>query len=306
MIIMRKLQLQTPHFIDYLKHFSRWLRIIGMNHISVYSFPAHIRELLHFCENIGIYDIELLTPTILRQYFHYLSTRSHQFSGGSLSKASLNKHLQAIKKFSSFLWKTQRLRLTVTIKPQVITDAKKTIILSPNEIACLYDACEHDSLLEFRDKIMLDLYYGCGLRRSEGIKVLITDVDLTNRSIYVRHGKNYTQRYIPLTQSICARLSHYIFKIRPQLLKSDSIPHLLITKFGFPLGPHAAYDRLKTLQFKSDCESIKIKEFGLHTLRHSIATHLLHKGLPLKQIAQFLGHKSLESTQIYTKLIHEL
>jgi len=116
----------------------------------------------------------------------------------------------------------------------------------------------------------------------------------------VRKGKNYKERYVPMTEAIKADLENYIYQAREQLqsFKETKNEALFISLKGTRLCGNSLLDRLKKLVKEAKIQ----KEIGLHTLRHSIATHLLQSGLSLEEVSQFLGHSSLESTQIYTHL----
>jgi len=152
----------------------------------------------------------------------------------------------------------------------------------------------------------LSLYYGCGLRRSEGVSVNIEDIDLDNRTLLVRQAKGYQQRYVPFTEKVADHFEEYLHYGRLQLDR-DKEPHaFLLSLTGNRLSGQGAYEVLKRLGKVCGHDKLRGKEPGLHSLRHSIATHLLSSGLPMHQIAEFLGHQSLESTQIYTHLTHEL
>jgi integrase/recombinase XerD len=117
----------------------------------------------------------------------------------------------------------------------------------------------------------------------------------------VRKGKNYKERYVPVNEMTLQHIKDYLEHSRPFLQVKDKIPALFISDKGYRAEGQSLLNRIRKL--------IKVaridKEIGLHTLRHSIATHLLQSGMKLKHIAKFLGHSSLEATQIYTHIIHE-
>ena len=144
---------------------------------------------------------------------------------------------------------------------------------------------------------MLSIYYGCGLRKSEGINLEVNDILFERKLVHVKKSKNNQERYVPITASNLKYVEQYIYNARSLLLNEDiTEDSLFINEKGRALTGQTLYLRLKQL-----CEKAKInKQIGLHTLRHSIATHLLQAGIELEQIALFLGHRSLESTQIYT------
>ncbi|MEM6644519.1 MAG: tyrosine-type recombinase/integrase [Bacteroidota bacterium] len=98
-------------------------------------------------------------------------------------------------------------------------------------------------------------------------------------------------------------LQEWVYDYRPQLVSDSRSGSLFIGRVGNPMKGSSLYARLKMLQLSTESLELQQKELGLHTLRHSIATHLLANGMELQKIQRFLGHSSLESTQIYTHLV---
>ena len=147
---------------------------------------------------------------------------------------------------------------------------------------------------------MLAVHYGCGLRRTEGINLDVNDLLQGKNLLFVRKGKNYKERYVPMTEAVKEDIRNYIEYSRPLLIKYPTHALFLNMK-GVRISSNTMAVRLQQLKEKAGID----KEAGLHTLRHSIATHLLQSGMKLAQIKQFLGHSSLESTQIYTHIAHE-
>ena len=161
----------------------------------------------------------------------------------------------------------------------------------------LYESCSSNAY-GLRDRAMLAVFYGCGLRRNEGVHLNLDDVLADRKLLYVRKGKGHKERYVPMGASVRQDLGIYIERARPLLIASLDEKALFVNQKGNRLegGGHAK--RLESLCHKAEIE----KKCSLHTLRHSIATHLLANGLPLRQVGEFLGHATLEATQIYTHL----
>jgi integrase/recombinase XerD len=149
---------------------------------------------------------------------------------------------------------------------------------------------------------MIAIFYGCGLRRNEGVQLNLSDINFDKSVLHVRKAKNYKERFVPISKTNLKYLTEYIYDHRPQLSMS-SIDALFLGRSGFRMQGQSLMARLKSLQQKTEDLTLLEKEIGLHTLRHSIATHFLQAGMKLESISRFLGHGSLESTQIYTHLI---
>ena len=159
--------------------------------------------------------------------------------------------------------------------------------------------------MQARDRAMLAVYYSCGLRRNEGVHLHTDDINLDARIMHVKKGKNYKERFVPFGKATCQHLQYYIYDHRPAFATDKKEGRLFLSVGGRPINGATLLLRLQRLQQLTEDTTLQQKTAGLHTLRHSIATHLLQAGMSLEKIAQFLGHSSLESTQIYTHLIHE-
>lgn len=309
---MKKLLLNNPAFEYLEKGFTEWLDILGYSEMSVYNMPHIIREFLHELEKKQITKICDLNQTHIRSYYRYINNRSNQRRGGGLSNNYLNKHLQAIEKFLEYLnHKGGKDVPTIGIRQEKLNRAAVTV-LSTDEVKLLFKATHRETAytkqeaLNGRDRAMLVLYYSCGLRRNEGVHITINDINFDNRLLHVRKGKNYKERFVPFNKTNAGYLQEYVYDHRPVLTRDKREGALFISVTGKPMISGTLYSRLKLLQVLSDDLGLQQKTIGLHTLRHSIATHLLQAGMSLEKIARFLGHSSLDSTQIYTHLANQL
>ena len=175
------------------------------------------------------------------------------------------------------------------------------VVLTVEEVKQLYHAID-ETPFGIRDRAMLAVYYGCGLRKSEGINLELSDVLFDRKLLYVRKAKNNHERYVPITTANIKAIEQYVYNARPLLIGEQSNETaLFISERGRRSDRHTLYLRVKRLVEKAGIT----KDIGMHTLRHSIATHLLSAGMELENIALFLGHKSLDSTQIYTQILNE-
>ncbi|MBU0766136.1 MAG: tyrosine-type recombinase/integrase, partial [Bacteroidetes bacterium] len=180
------------------------------------------------------------------------------------------------------------------------------VVLSQAEIGLLYKACD-DTHIGIRDRAMLAVYYGCGLRKSEGLYLELPDVLFERRLLYVRKTKNNYERYVPMSRGVMTDIENYIYGSRPLLIaRTNNENTLFISERGGRMNPESMVKRLQAIREKTGCPDLQQKSFGLHALRHSIATHLLQKGMDIENIAIFLGHRTLDSTQRYTHLVNEL
>lgn len=152
---------------------------------------------------------------------------------------------------------------------------------------------------------MLVILYSCGLRRNEAVNLEVSDILFDAGRVFVRKGKNYKERYVPINKYSLRILEEYLYESRPAYLQHTT-ESLLLSRFGTPLKGGSMAIRLNHLIALTGDELLQQKNITPHSLRHSIATHLLQQGMQIEDIRQFLGHSSLKSTQVYTHLIESI
>ncbi len=306
---MKKLVLNNQHFEFIEKSFGEWLDILGYSHHTIYNLPNHVRELLHYLEQNGIRHIKQLEVNQIREFYQQLKCRSNQRHSGGLSNSYLNKHLQALYKFADYLRQSGKILLPALCIDWEADDSEEIIVLTPDEIKLLYKATENYNVgtelepFNSRDRAMIGIFYGCGLRRNEGYHLNIPDINFDRRILRVRKGKNYKERLVPFNKANANYLQEYLYDWRPLIVKDKRDDAFFISQRGTRMNAQSMAMRLKILQQRTDDIKLQEKNVRLHVLRHSIATHLLQNGMELEKIARFLGHSSLESTQIYTHLV---
>ena len=315
---MKNLNLENASFRYIEKSFREWLDILGYSEVTVYNLPNMVRELLHYMEEQRLNNIKDLTVQTIEEYYQKLKERSNQRKDGALSNGHLNKHIQALRKFAEYLRTVGRVQIG-TPKLENETAVQKVTWLTTEEIKELfkgsykeeaqggkhiYNFIEKQEAFRSRDRALLAIFYGCGLRRNEGVNIDIGDINFDRKVLHVRKGKNYKERLVPISKTSLKHLQEYIYDHMSTLIKEKS-EALFLSTYGTRMQGQSLNLRLRYLAAKTESPEIMDKQIGLHTLRHSIATHLLHAGMKLESISRFLGHSSLESTQIYTHLSTE-
>jgi integrase/recombinase XerD len=289
----------NPLYIRLQAGFSQWLRILNFEPTSPRDMPKMLTEFLVYLEALDCNHPHDIHESHLKGYLDHLHEKPSKTKEGAISLNYIRKHLQVIRKFSRYLTESGQGSFTVRLRIKGKSTNIKCI-LTQAEVSSLYDAVKENAL-GMRDKAILALYYGCGLRKNEGVNVNVRDVLLDKDLVYVRKGKGYKERYVPLAGAGKTDLENYILYARPHLAGDSKDDALLLSVNGTRLTGFTAYERVQKLRRTAGIR----KQAGLHTLRHSIASHLLHSGMKLEQIQRFLGHSSMESTQIYTHLQHE-
>lgn len=309
---MKKLVLKNQSFIYIEKSFREWLDILGYAETTVYNLPNHIRELFHYLEQNNINHIKQIDNQIISDYYNSLKTRGNERQGGGLSNAYLNKHLQALYKFTDYLRQSGRMTLPMLTIDWESNDVTEIETLTQEEIKLLYKSTygynENTKLEPFnaRDRAILTVFYGCGLRRNEGYHLNLSDVYWDKGILHVKKGKGYKERFVPLNKTNLKYLEQYVYDWRPIIIKDKTEDAFFISQKGRRMESQSMAIRLKLLQQRTNDIRLQQKNIRLHVLRHSIATHLLGNGMSLEKISKFLGHSSLESTQIYTHLVESL
>ena len=282
------------------KSFEKWLKTLGYAESTVYLSVRYVNDFFFYLKSLDIETLEQIQPAALNSYHKHLQTRPQKKQSGGLSNNYITSNINALKRFTKYLQETGRPSFEIPIKTKPDKETDKSI-LTREEIKALYKACSND-VYGIRDKAILSIYYGCGLRRSEGANLDVKDVLLKEKLVYVRTGKGYKERYVPMTEAVKEDLENYLYQAREHLLNGLYTNHqaFFISYRATRMSGNALLTRLHYLTDKAQIN----KPVGLHTLRHTIATHLLQSGLTLEEVSRFLGHSSLESTQIYTHIIN--
>jgi len=317
---MKQLQLQSASFIYLENSFKEWLSLIGYAQATVDSLPVHVREFFHYLEERGIREIPIIESRHVQGFVIYLENRRSHTTGTALSSNSINKIITALNAFIKYINSTGKHFLDVSpLRPE--QDTEEPEVLTREEVLRLYDASfqtgKIDKAIGQRDRAMLAIFYGCGLRKDEGTRLNVTDIDFIKAQLLVRKGKGNKQRYVPIARKALEDIRAYLEEGRAWFFDQHATGHWHNEQYGRPFKRKVKtddeaffinnrgkrvknfYQRLHDLKEKAGIE----KTFSLHSLRHSIATHLLQSGMDIEEIARFLGHSSLLSTQIYTHII---
>jgi integrase/recombinase XerD len=316
---MKNLPLNNPGF-EYLQTgFREWLDILGYSKGSICNLPAHLRAFLHHLEGLGLSSVREMEQKHIKSFYAHVSQRPHMRTGAGLSDSYIRTYMHSVEKFLEYLHHKGVPELPTTGVRLGAPQKKEPEVLTIEEVKMLFEITDKmpggarsrvsTEAISARDKAMLAVYYSCGLRSNEGEQLSIDDINFDTRILHVRKGKNYKERFVPFNKTNAAYLQEYIYDHRPQMLNGPlrktkgNETALFISPTGEPTKGPSLRCRLQLLQQLTDDAVLQQKTVGLHTLRHSIATHLLQAGMSLEKIARFLGHSSLDSTQIYTHIV---
>jgi integrase/recombinase XerD len=173
-------------------------------------------------------------------------------------------------------------------------------VLTPSEIERLIAAVSLDDPFALRDRALLELAYGAGLRVSEWCSVGVKDVLLDELVVRV-FGKGGKERIVPIGRKAAGAVAMYLREVRPQLERGKGEGRLFLNSRGMPLRRMTAWTILAKYVERSGIQ----KPITPHTLRHSFATHLLEGGADLRAVQEMLGHSDISTTQLYTHVDRE-
>ena len=270
------------NFFDYLskeKNFSN---------NTILAYKNDIQTFCLFCESEhNIKDVSIVKYSIIRSWVIRLSDLN-------LSSLTINRKISSINKYYDFLIKIEKISESPTKNHKRLKTQKKIIIpFSEDEVFKVIDVYENDFEGK-RDLLIIDTLYSTGIRRDELIGMKMNDVFLKENMIKVL-GKRNKERLVPMLPSLVKRMEDY-FIFRSNI--SYNVDNVFVTSKGNKIGPSLVYRLVKKYFSKV---STKVKA-SPHVLRHSFATHLLNNGADINSIKEILGHSSLASTQIYTKI----
>jgi len=270
------------NFFDYLKKEKNY------SDNTIVAYKKDIDTFSKFCsEELNKKNISHLDYKIIRNWIVKLSD-------SNLSPLTINRKISALSRYYDFLIKINEIKESPLKKHKRLKVQSKIIIpFSEEEVLTVIDVF-HDDFEGKRNMLIIEMLYSTGLRRDELINIKIDDIFFEDSLIKVR-GKRNKERLVPIITTLKQSMNIYL-ELRNKI--KTKFNNLFITSKGTKIGPSLVYRIVKKYFSKV---STKVKR-SPHVLRHSFATHLLNNGADINSIKEILGHSSLASTQIYTKI----
>jgi site-specific recombinase XerD len=279
-----------------LSGFDRWLATRGMAERTRRAYGADAGELARWAEDHGAAPAEI-TYRVLRRYAAHLSSTERE-GGRALSPQSVGRKLASIRAFFRHL--LERGEIAQNPADLVASPRKPRGLPKPlraDEVAQLLDRIPARTPLELRDRALFEVAYSCGLRCEEIVNLDLRSVDFDSEQVSVL-GKGSKTRLVPLGEPAGRALERYLSGGRPSLAADEREPALFISKSGRRLSPSDVRRRLRIWLQNARLPG----DASPHALRHSFATHLLEGGADLRAIQELLGHASVSTTQVYTRV----
>ncbi len=289
---------------DAIRQYLNAMNAIGRSPHTVKGARSALKELTVFLQHLDVNAIEHLDHDTLMHYREELAWRLTP-KGTPLTPRSQSECLGHLRAFCRWLVDNDLLvgdpsaKIPNPKKPQQLPKA----ILEPKEMKKILHQPDMSTATGYRDRVILEVLYSTAIRREEVANIKLEDLDTDSGYLMIREGKGRKDRVVPLGDNVCQLIDTYLIGIRADWLNADNDPHLFLNRWGTGMSPTAIYQIVKKY-----AKAARLKKpVSTHTFRHSCATHMLQNGAPIRHLQEMLGHVSLETTQVYTRItINEL
>ena len=283
--------------MDWLSEFYRYLEVErGYSKKTVTAYQRDFNDFQVFLNESGNGDYLKLEHRDVRVYLAFLNEKDY-------SRNTISRKIASLRAFYQFLLKEE----VIDENPFTYVHLKKKNAKLPRffyekEMAALFDAVKGDEPLQQRNRAILEVLYGSGLRVSECAGLKLSDIDWSGGVLLV-FGKGNKERYVPFSEHAAVAMKGYLADGRKRLTaKQETVnPQLFVNSRGGALTARGIEYILDQIIQKSSLDS----QIHPHMLRHTFATHLLNNGADMRTVQELLGHVNLSSTQIYAHVTKE-
>ena len=262
----------------------------GLSNNTYISYQTDLKLYTDYLKNEGVSEPNKIHKSNIENYLKYLQETNKE------EITTIARKLTSIKAYHSFLLKENITKTDQSLgikRPKLRKQLVKA--LSVEDVDKLLDITLKTPF-DYRNKAMLELIYGTGLRVSELVNLTLNNIDFTNCFIRIV-GKGNKERIIPLGEYSMYYLNNYM-EVRSSLLKKDACDALFLNNHGKKITRQGFFKILKAILKEKELP----EDVSPHTLRHSFATHLLNSGADLRSIQEMLGHSDISTTRIYTHI----
>lgn len=257
---------------------------------TVVAYVKDVNDFRDFCSGQDLsLDIDEVSYVVVRGWLVNLSE-------GELSNRSINRKIASLKSYYRFLLRIKVITVSPLLKHKALKVARKVQVpFSVKEMVEVFGSVEFSSDFEgLRDRLVIELFYATGIRKSELIGLRLSDVSIQAQTIRVL-GKRSKERIVPIKQSLVDVYVEYL-ESRKSVDLLEGCDFVFVTKKGAKIYDTLVY---RIINSYFSIVSSKLKK-SPHVLRHTFATHLLNEGADLNAVKELLGHTSLAATQVYT------
>lgn len=259
-----------------------------------------VREFLNFIEVKGFTAIVQVKGQDIIAYYEYVRERPNNRREGGLSESMIRHHMFSLRLFFDYLLDVEEIENSPARLPKFsFSKSQPREIPDLKEVQQIFAACKTK-----RDKALIAVAYGCGLRRNEIVLLNTGDVLFHKAQLIVREGKGGKYRTIPLSDKVLKHLKEYIVYERGKYVRSKSSQSnnaFFLNEIGTRYLGDKMNTRLKEIIYLTKNQKLISKNLTLHCLRHGFATHLLDNGANIEFVQQLLGHAELDTVHLYSK-----
>lgn len=286
--------------LDMLEPYLQELQARNYSQETINRRVYSLRSFIHFLSLREIVLVDQLNVDVLEEYKNDLTFRyTEENKSKKLSAQTRRGYLSVVRSFCEYLHDKELLvgnPAANLVMPKIPKKLPK-VILTLTEIRKLIDACDRNSNRGCRNRIIIEILYDTGIRGSELCGINTDDLDLAAGFLHIT-GKGDKDRVVPVSSRVCDLIRRYKMLIRPAFARSDDDGTLILNRYGKMFNYKGILKIVKRYGKKAGLN----KNITCHVFRHACATHMLQNGANIRVIQELLGHDSLATTQIYTRL----
>ncbi len=294
------IQLHKERYQEETINYKNFLLLLGYKPATCQQRYLYLKEFFNFLELHKIYELEQISPYHITLFYSYIQNRKSLKDGNILRSKTRWEHMRIVQMFLGYALDLGKITTNPasTFKFTYQKELVERIIFTQEQIKELFTVSND------QEKAILNIAYGCGLRVGELVKLNKEDIRFTENILIVQSGKNSKRRLIPIKEELKQELQVFI-ENQEQL--TDNAFFINSKKGRMQEWTfNKLFKRIiKKTTFGKKLTQEQISKIGIHSLRHSIATHLIENGMPLEQVQTFLGHSYIESTEVYTHISQE-
>ena len=278
-----------------IKDFKKQLKARGYAENTIRWYSSYLDLFTRYLGQKNIDDLRKVTKQVIGNYHEKVMSEPIAME----SKAT---KIRPVKRLFEYLVATHKLLINPTegIVETSRKNRKPGTVLTLNEIKLLMEQPDMSFNTQVRDRAVMEVMYSTGIRVNELEALEVYHVDIKENALYIYKGKGKKERVVPIGKKAASYLEKYLIEVRPHYARNNPKERsLFLTHSGLPLSANNVRGFLRKYRIQAGIK----KGVSPHTFRRTCATHLLQQGVDIRYIQELLGHKSLKTTQVYTKVM---
>lgn len=279
-----------------IREYQNHLKALGYADATVEIYRSHLNQFKDYLATVEITDLRKVTRDIIKNF------REGIMADKNIAMETKALKLRPVKRLFEYLTENNQLLINPTegFKETCRINRKILPVLTVDEMQNLLQQPNLSFRMQIRDRAIMEVLYSSGIRSNELLNLTVHDVDFKSKVLYVRKGKGSKQRVVPLGKTARRYLREYLEKIRPRYSKKNPKERILFLKnTGQSIQAHNLRNAIRGYRDKAKIK----KPVSPHTFRRTCATHLVQQGADVRYVQKLLGHRSLNTTQYYTKVM---